>query len=127
MLVDFSEQERIIDFSDFIGQKITEITSVGLELVNLKFVNGILNVECSWRLRSSTGILVGINERKETEFIAILKAHLMSKPITQINYFESGDLIIEFEGRYFFDLFADSSTFEHFQLYLGETLFLVGR
>lgn len=100
---------------------------MGLELVNLKFESGIINVECSWRLRLSTDILVGINERKETDFTSILKAHLLSRPITNIHYFESGDLIIEFMGNYYFDLFADSSTFEQYQLYLGERLFLIGR
>ncbi|MCR2807517.1 hypothetical protein [Paenibacillus soyae] len=125
--MNYSNSSKEIDFTGFLGQKVLEIFSVGLELLDLKLENGIINVECSWRLRLATVILIGINEKKETDFSSILKDRLISKSITNIHYFETGDLIIQFEENHFLDLFADSSTFEHYQLYLGEKLFLIGR
>ena len=125
--MNFSDRLTSIDFTDFMGQKVTDITAIGLELLNVKLVDGSLNVECSWRLRGKTDILVGINERKETDFISILKEHLMNTPISNISHFVTGDLLIEFGGQYYLDLFADSSVFEQYQLYRGERLFLIGR
>ncbi|MFC3801984.1 hypothetical protein [Cohnella sp. GCM10012308] len=84
-------------------------------------------MECSWRLRDRTDILVGVNERKETDFISILKEHLMNAPISNISRFVTRDIIIEFGGQYYLDLFADSSVFEQYQLYRAERLILVGR
>lgn len=116
-----------IDFTDFIGQKVTEISPVGLELVNIKFDGGSLNVECSWRLRNQSDIVVGISERKGTDFISILKDFLQDKSIIRINHFETGDLTFEFQNQFYLDLFADSSAFEQYQLYKRESLFLLGR
>jgi hypothetical protein len=65
--MNYSNSSIDIDFTGFHGQKVTEITSVGLELVNLRLESGIINVECSWRLRLSTDILVGINESQEKD------------------------------------------------------------
>ncbi|MBD0384737.1 hypothetical protein [Paenibacillus sedimenti] len=125
--MNFVNKSSDIDFKDFIGQKVIEISPVGLELVNIKFDGGSLNVECSWRLRNKSDIVVGITERDGTDFISIIKDNLQHKPITNIYHFKTGDLTLEIQNQYYFDLFADSSAFEHYQLYRGESLFLLGR
>jgi hypothetical protein len=57
-------------------------------------------------------------EREGTDFISILKDNLHHKPITNIYHFETGDLSLEIQNQYYFDLFADSSAFEQY----GEVL-----
>lgn len=123
----FADKLSDIDFTDFIGQKVLDIISIGRDLLNIKLEDGSLNVECSWRLRNKTDIVVGITERQETEFLSILKVYLHNKSIINIHHYETGDLTIEFQNQYYFDLFADSSVFEQYQLYRGESLFLLGR
>ncbi len=125
--MNFADESSDIKFTDFIGLKVTEIYQVGLELVNIKFDGGSINVKCSWRLRNKSVIVVGITERNGTDFISILKDYLLHKPITKVHYFETGDLTIEIQNQYYFDLFIDSSVFESYQLYRGESLFLLGR
>jgi len=68
-------------------------------------------------LRNESEIVVGVNKRKETDFTSVLKIHLTDKSIICISHFETGYLIIEFDEQYYFDLFADSSVFEQYQLY----------
>jgi len=117
-----------IDFSIFIGQKVIDILPVGKELFRIKFDNGSLNVECSWRFRDSQNILLGIGEIKEDHFISILKNHILNQPISNICHFEPiEDLSIEFNNQFCIDLFSDSSTFEQYQLYQGEILFIIGK
>lgn len=84
--MNFVYKSSDIDFAEFMGQKIIEISSVGLELVNIKFDGGSLNVECSWRLRNKSDIVLGISERKGTDFLSILKDYLHHKPITNIYF-----------------------------------------
>jgi hypothetical protein len=117
-----------IDFSTFLGMKVNAVIQVGAELINVKFENGNLNVECSWRLRNRNSILVGCSERSGTDFLAILQKNLLDTSITNIYHFEpTEDLIIEFENKIYLDLFADSTAFEQYQLYQGDGLFLIGK
>jgi hypothetical protein len=124
LLISLSE----IDFSTFWGKKVNAVIRVGAELINVKFENGNLNVECSWRLRNQNGILVGVGERRGTDFLAILHKNLLDTSITNIYHFvQTDDLIIEFENKIYLDLFADSTAFEQYQLYQGDRLFLIGK
>ena len=126
--MDISIKPSDVNFSTFFGQKVTDIIPVGTELINVKFENGNLNVECSWRLRNRNSILVGASEQRGVEFLSTLKKHLLENPITNIYHFEpTEDLIIEFNKELYLDLFADSSSFEQYQLYKGENLFLIGK
>lgn len=126
--MDISINSSDVDFSTFFGQKVTEVTLVGAELINVEFENGNLNVECPWRLRNRDGILVGSTEQRGIGFLSTLKKHLLEIPITSIYYFEpTEDLVIEFNKELYLDLFADSTSFEQYQLYEGERLFLIGK
>ncbi|MFB7140977.1 hypothetical protein ACFCYN_15105 [Gottfriedia sp. NPDC056225] len=126
--MDISIRLSKINFSTFLGQKVNEVIQVGAEFIKVMFENGNINVECSWRLRNQNGILVGCNEQSETDFLTILKNHLLNTSITNIYHFEqTEDLIIEFDKNLFLDLFADSTSFEQYQLYQGERLFLIGK
>ncbi|PKR85458.1 hypothetical protein [Heyndrickxia camelliae] len=117
-----------MDFSIFIGQTVTEVVPISLELIRVKFNKGNLNVECSWRLRNAKGILVGISEGKESDVFKILESYLLAKEITNIYHLEpTEDLIIEFDKELYLDLFADSTSFEQYQLYGGDSLFLIGK
>ncbi|MGM7663729.1 hypothetical protein ACSU64_20580 [Bacillaceae bacterium C204] len=123
-----SIKQSDIDFSTFIGKKVTDIIPVGKELINVKFEQGSLNVECPWRLRNRDGILVGSTEQRGIGFLSTLKKHLLEIPITSIYHFEpTEDLVIEFNKELYLDLFADSTSFEQYQLYEGERLFLIGK
>jgi hypothetical protein len=126
--MDISIKPTDVDFSTFFGQKVTEVTLVGAELINVKFENGNLNVECPWRLRNRDGILVGATEQRGIDFLSTLKKYLLEIPITNIYHFEpTEDLIIEFNKELYLDLFADSTSFEQYQLYKGDSLFLIGK
>ncbi|WP_113030900.1 hypothetical protein [Paenibacillus contaminans] len=117
-----------IDFSVFKGQKVEEVLPIGQELVNIKFSNGSLNIECSWRLRNACSILVGYSERNEDAPSSKLKNHIQSKIISGVfHYLPTEDLTVEFENDVYLDLFADSSVFEQYQLYMGDNLFLIGK
>lgn len=126
--MDISIKSSDVDFSTFFSQKVTEVTLVGAELINVVFENGNLNVECPWRLRNRDGILVGSTEQRGIGFLSTLKKHLLEIPITNIYHFEpTEDLVIEFNKELYLDLFADSTSFEQYQLYEGERLFLIGK
>ncbi|MGJ7913816.1 hypothetical protein [Neobacillus sp. LXY-1] len=123
--MDLSIKVSEIDFSIFIGQTVTEVLLIGLELIRVKFNEGNLNVECSWRLRNRRGI--GISDGKEMDVVSILERNLLGKKITNVYHFEpTEDLIIEFNKELYLDLFADSTSFEQYQLYEGVSLFLIG-
>ncbi|WP_078410709.1 hypothetical protein [Priestia abyssalis] len=126
--MDISIKFSNVDFSIFLGQKVTDVIPIGVELINIKFENGNLNVECPWRLRNRNGILVGSTEQPGNDFLSILKKHLLRTPITNVYHFDpTEDLIIEFNKELYLDLFADSTVFEQYQLYEGENLFLIGK
>lgn len=75
--MDISINSSDVDFSTFFGQKVTEVTLVRAELINVEFENGNLNVECPWRLRNRDGILVGSTEQRGIGFLSTLKRHLL--------------------------------------------------
>jgi len=116
-----------IDFSTYNGQKVIDVIPVGTELFRVVLGKGSINVECTWRMRNSETIITSPCERQGVDFISILKMNLKGKSITRIYHFTpTEDLIIGFNNELYLDLFADSSTFEHYQLYKGDTLFLIG-
>jgi hypothetical protein len=126
--MDLSVKLSEIEFSPFLGQKVTEVILVGKELINLKFENGNVNVECSWRLRNQNGLIIGYSEKSGIDLLSILKKNLLEISITNIYHFEpTEDMIIEFDNKLFLDLFVDSASFEQYQLYQGEKLFLIGK
>ncbi len=127
--MDISIIQSDIDFSIFIGRKVTDIIPVGKELFKVKFNKGSLNIECSWRLRNKNGLIIGCSEPSDSDFVAIIKKYLLNVSITNIYHFESTcDLIIEFNNdKYYLDLFSDSSMFEQYQLNNEDNEFLIGR
>jgi hypothetical protein len=126
--MDLSVKLSEIEFSPFLGQKVTEVILVGKELINLKFENGNVNVECSWRLRNQNGLIIGYSEKSGIDLLSILKKNLLEISITNIYHFEpTEDMIIEFDNKLFLDVFVDSASFEQYQLYQGEKLFLIGK
>jgi hypothetical protein len=79
-------------------------------------------------LRNKNGLIIGYSEKSGTDFLSILKKNLLEISITNIYHFDpTEDMIIEFDNKLFLDLFVDSASFEQYQLYQGEKLFLIGK
>lgn len=123
-----------IDFSVFIGQQVVSINPVGIELVNIKFNNGSLNIECSWRIRNEKGVLVAYTDTKREDnpcsknALDEIQKQLANQIITNIYHFEpTEDLIIEFNNTILLDLFIDTTIYESYQIHYRDRIFLIGR
>ncbi|QCR31178.1 DUF6188 family protein [Lysinibacillus sp. SGAir0095] len=109
-----------LDFQYFIGQEVTEVNTEKNYPFGVSFERGVLTIECPWRLRVSSEVAIGYSDclqapgqysHKDVEKI------LMGKRITNIfHYEEISDLVVEFEGKIYLELFHDSNYFEGWQL-----------
>ena len=116
------------DFSVFLNQRITSISSVGKELFNIFFEKGNINVECTWRLRNNNKIVIACSDYlKNPDIINDLNTKLIGREMINIVLFEpTDDLVIEFDNEIYLDLLADSSLYESYQIYLNKQLFYIG-
>ncbi len=105
--------------NEFIGKRVVAID----ELCPVVYFEGnaFLTIECCWRLRANSSILVGYVEYKsETthdDTHKELEKLIMGKRIKKIimGSFVS-DLFIEFEDSLYFELYNDSSIYESWSL-----------
>lgn len=118
-----------IDFKYFIGQKVTEVNTEENLLLGMAFETAGLVIECPWRLQVANEITIGYSDclqsperysHKDVEKV------LMGKRIMNILHFEEiADLIVEFEGSIYLELFHDSNYFEGWQLQGDNGFYLV--
>lgn len=109
-----------VDFKYFIGQKVTEVNTEKNLPLGMTFDTAGLIIECPWRLQVSNEVVIGYSDciqasdrysHKSVENI------LLGKRIMNIQHFEGiSDLVVEFEGSIYLELFHDSSYFEGWQL-----------
>ncbi|MCM3791457.1 hypothetical protein M3221_24340 [Domibacillus indicus] len=109
-----------IDFKYFFSQKITEVNTEKNLPLGMAFETGGLIVECPWRLQVANEIVIGYSDciqspqrysHKNVEKV------LIGKRIVNILHFEQiSDLVVEFEGSIYLELFHDSNYFEGWQL-----------
>lgn len=109
-----------IDFKSFIDQKVTEVNTEKNVPLGMSFETAGLIIECPWRLQVANEIAIGYSDclhspkrysHKDLEKV------LIGKRIMNILHFEEiADLIIEFEGGIYLELFHDSNYFEGWQL-----------
>ena len=107
-----------IDFSQFLTQKITEINRMYPIVI---FEDGFLTIECAWRLRKGSTVIVGYAEteviEKRDKAYEIFEQALLNNHIKDIvHYEEISDLSITFDNDFCLDLFHDSSLYEGWQL-----------
>ena len=109
-----------IDFKYFIGQKVTEVTTEKDEPLGMTFDRAGLIIECPWRLQVSKEIVIGYSDciHSPDRFShKNVKKILTEKKIVNILHFENiSDLVVEFEGNIYLELFHDSTYFEGWQL-----------
>lgn len=118
-----------IDFKYFIGQKVTEVNTEENLPLGMAFETAGLIIECPWRLQVANEIVIGYSDchqsperysHKDVEKI------LMGNRIMNILHFEEiADLIVEFEGSIYLELFHDSNYFEGWQLQGDNGFYLV--
>lgn len=118
-----------IDFNYFIGQKITEVNTEKNVPFGMEFESGGLIIECPWRILVTNKVMIGYSDcfqspdkysYKEVEKI------LTGKRIANIFHFEQiSDLVLEFEGNIYLELFHDSNYFEGWQLRGDNEFYLV--
>lgn len=124
---DYSIMNKI-SFERFIGRRIIEING---KCPILSFDEGaFLTIECQWRLRNDSSILLGCSEydseATHKDAHNKLLTLLTGKEIIMIRYFPPvSDLCIEFEGTLFLELFSDSSIYESWTLSDGKNYNLI--
>lgn len=108
-----------MDFSYFIGQFVTEVNTEENLPLGIIFEKGSLMVECPWRIRKGSEIILGetdcISEPQKFSHKNVKKL-LVSKKILNIAFYEHLLFVIEFEDNLTFDLFHASSYFEGWSL-----------
>lgn len=86
----------------------------------MAFESAGLIIECPWRLQVSNEIVIGCSDCVQTPerfSHKNVEKILMGKRIMNILHFEViSDLVVEFEGNVYLELFHDSSYFEGWQL-----------
>lgn len=109
-----------IDFKYFIGQKVTEVNTEKDAPLGMTFDTSGLIIECPWRLLGSKEIVIGYSDcinSPDRYSHKNVKKILMEKKIVNILHFENiSDLVVEFEGNIYLELFHDSTYFEGWQL-----------
>jgi hypothetical protein len=123
------EIERMKEFSSFIGQYVMDVDTDHHAFLRLIFQDGLLSVECPWRLRNHTEILIGESDCQSAPQKYSkdhLKRIVMNKQIVNISFHQDLFLLsIEFEGDLFFDLFHNSYYFEGWVLQSNNGLEIV--
>lgn len=109
-----------IDFSHFIGQRVTEVKSEAGLLLGVFFEKGVLIIECPWRLRDMQQIIKGYSDCKQWSRLLLresLEKQIKGKRIVSIQHYENtSDFVLELEEDLFLELFHDSNMFEGWQL-----------
>ncbi len=109
-----------INFKYFIGQTVIEVNTEKNVPLGMAFEKAGLIIECPWRLKVGNEITIGYSDciyASDRYTHKDVKKLLMGKRITNIFHFEEiSDLIVEFEGNIYLELFHDSSFFERWQL-----------
>ena len=109
-----------IDFKYFIGQKVTEVNTEKNVPLGMTFDSAGLIIECPWRLLVSNEINIGYTDciQSSDKFShKNVKGILKEKKIVNILHFENiSDLVVEFEGNIYLELFHDSTYFEGWTL-----------
>lgn len=107
-----------INFSHFINQRVAEINRM---YPIITFENGFFTIECPWRLRRGTSIIVGSVEvevkDKSDKAYGIFEEALINNSIKEITHYQDiSDITIAFDNDLYLDVFHDSSLYEGWQL-----------
>ena len=109
-----------IDFKYFIGQKVTEVNTEKNLPLGMTFDTAGLIIECPWRLQVSNEVVIGYTDciqASDRYSHKSVESILLGKRILNILHFEGiSDLVVEFEGSIYLELFHDSNYFEGWQL-----------
>jgi hypothetical protein len=112
-----------ITFKEMIGQKVTAIDSEVHFIIQLE--KGAIIIECPWRIRDTSGILLGETDiqsnQKEWKSIEEL---LVGKTMEDVQLFEQCPLLILQFGNLFLDVFHASSYFDGWTLTDEEDFYL---
>lgn len=110
-----------IDFSFYIGQKVTNVHTKKDETFAIVFEKASLMIECPWKLIVSDEIVIGCTDCDQSTAnhpYKKVKTILMEKRILNIYHYEGiSDLMVEFEGTIYLELFHASSQYEGWQLH----------
>ncbi|MEK5207280.1 DUF6188 family protein [Psychrobacillus sp. FSL H8-0510] len=109
-----------LDFKYFIGQKVTEVNTEKNLPLGMTFDTAGLIIECPWRLQVSNEVVIGYTDciqASDRYSHKSVESILLGKRILNILHFEGiSDLVVEFEGSIYLELFHDSNYFEGWQL-----------
>lgn len=109
-----------LDFKYFIGQKVTEVNTEKNLPLGRTFDTAGLIIECPWRLQVSNEVVIGYTDciqASDRYSHKSVESILLGKRILNILHFEGiSDLVVEFEGSIYLELFHDSNYFEGWQL-----------
>ncbi|NOV04834.1 hypothetical protein [Paenibacillus planticolens] len=112
-------QQSNINFSYFVGQKVTDVPIEPDLSFRIIFESGWLMIECPWRIRQLE-VAVGRSDcvsAPNKYSYSTVRQFLEGKKITNVYHFEFiSDLIVEFDKDIYLELFHDSSYFEGWQL-----------
>ncbi len=105
-----------LDLSEFVGLQV-----IGVEGGSIQFDQGVLRVECAWRVRNQEGILVSEAEykaeRTREKARQISKQTLQGAKIKAITIYEVPcDISIEFDNQVCIDIIPLSAQFESWDL-----------
>lgn len=104
-----------ISFKEFIGQKITAIDSEVNFIV--KFEKGAIIIECPWRIRNLSGILVGETDiRSSQSEWKTVEELLVGKTIQDVQLYESCPFMVIQCDLVFLDIFHSSAFFDGWTL-----------
>ena len=109
-----------IDFKYFIGQKVTEVNTEKNLPLGMTFDTAGLIIECPWRVQVSNEVVIGYTDciqASDRYSHKSVESILLGKRILNILHFVGiSDLVVEFEGSIYLELFHDSNYFEGWQL-----------
>lgn len=109
-----------VDFKYFIGQKVIEVNTEKNLPLGMAFETAGLIIECPWRVQIANKITIGYSDcihSLEKYSHKNVEKVLIGKRIMNILHFEEiSDLVVEFEGSIYLELFHDSNYFEGWQL-----------
>ena len=123
------------EFAFMVGKRVCSISQVG-ETTNIfiDFESATLNVECFWRLRKLSGIIITSEDKKypdrdySKDPIEEIKRILIGQSIRFCDFArETEDIFVQFEGDIWLDVLSDSSLFESWKIDAGEQGYYVGR
>jgi hypothetical protein len=123
------------EFAFMIGKRVCSISKVG-ETTNvfIELESATLNVECFWRLREPSRMIVTSKDKKypdrdwSKDPIEEIQRILTGQCIRSCKFVEdTQDLFIQFEGDIWLDVLSDSTMFESWQIDADEHGYYVGK